>query len=624
MAKGKAVDDPPFDPSAVAGDKPSKRRRRASKAADTASLPPPSEGGRPGGGMRGDEWPAGADPALDEDIAEDADAMAHPEEFETRPSDLVEAEWQLAKHCADFDQNDAGNGQRLIIWYGPNLAYVSGMGWLVFRGTHWQRDEGELEARRLCQLLVDKIKLEAHHIEATPAQAKVLHAAEQLKGKDESDLSAAQKGLIGRAEKIRTQLSQKRSKRRNFAVTSGNAGKTAAMLTQAASFKSIDQKLLDANHMLFNVKNGTLVFRRDRDPEQDIEGTDVVPRMIGIVEKRDHAREDMMTKLADVDYDPAASCPRWHGFLDRMMPDKDMQRFLQVFHAYAILIGGNGSQKVAYHYGKGGNGKSAFLETLGGLAGSYRVTIAPESITGEGAARQGQQANPDLARLHNARFVLGEELPKGVPLRENLVKAMSGGTPILARFLQKDFFEFVPIFTAVLSGNTKPAITGSDKGIWRRVLIIHWPVSIEDNDPTKMEFSDLLAWLSAERPGILNWLIEGALLYLRDGLAAHIPASVRSFTEEYRRDRDNVEMFAESMIIESQGQRIQAGHLYKRYEEWCAANAITAAKQRTFGDRLAELGYRKETGRVYEYLDIAVRAAPIMADDPGWEPDPSR
>lgn len=606
MAKGKAVDDEPFDPSKIAGDKPSKRKSRAK--AKHESVPPTD-----------DEKPAGADPAIDDDIAEDANAHAHPEEFETRPPDVVEAEWELAKHCADFDQNDSGNGQRLIVWYGANLCYVSGMGWLTWRGSHWQRDEGELDARRLAQLLVDKIKLEAFHIEPSPAQQKLLAAADALKDKPEDELSAAQKGLLGRAEKVRAQLSQKRGKRRNFAVTSGNAGKTAAMLQQAASFKAIDQNLLDSDHYLFNVRNGTLHFSRVADPEQDLDGADVVPRRIGHFNLRPHDRADMLTKMAEVEFDPQAACPQWQAFLDRMMPDKRMQMFLKVFHAYAMLIGGNGAQKIAYHYGLGGNGKSALLETLGGLAGTYRTTVSPDTITGDGQ-RQGQQASPDIARLFNTRFVTVEELPKGVPLREDLVKAMSGGGKMAARFLQKEVFEFVPIFTAVLSGNTKPSITGSDRGIWRRVFIIEWKVTMAEDDPQRIEFTDLIKRFEAERSGILNWLIDGAMLYLTHGLMHFVPPQVTAFTEEYRKERDNVSVFCESMLVPKPGNRIQAGHLFKRYTDWCEANGMVSAKQRTFGDRLSELGFKKETGRIYEYLDITVRSAPAAEGDPGWSP----
>src|SRR5690606_16862607 len=198
----------------------------------------------------------------------------------------------------------------------------------------------------------------------------------------------------------------------------------------------------------------------------------------------------------DVDYDPDATCPFFESFLTKLQPDRRMQIFLQVFHAYALLIGGNDDQKVVYHYGTGANGKSAFIEVLGRLAGSYRTVVAPETITGENQ-RAGQQASPDIARLHNARLATIEELPKNAPLKEELIKALSGGTKMTARFLQKEIFEFEPIFTPILTGNFKPSISGSDYGIWRRVLIVLWGVTIPEGE--RMTPSRLAEKLDSER-----------------------------------------------------------------------------------------------------------------------------
>lgn len=615
MAKGRAVEDEAFDPTKVAGDTPAKRKSRARasakkpKADDPIGWAPRSQGAAD---RAQEDQPHDIDPGADDG----SDPALLADEYDHRPGHVETVDWELAAECAGLDQNDRDNGRRLILWYGPDLCYVSGMGWLTWRGTHWQRDEGELDARRMAQLLVDKIKLEPFHIHHTPAQGRLVAAALKARKLPAGNRSQAEKDMIAKADKVIAQLGSKRAARRKFAVSSGNSGKTAAMLQQAASFKAIDQNLLDADHMKFNVRNGTLVFSRGLDPERP-EGSERTSGLFEFVEPQ--ARADMLTKIAEVDYAPLATCPQWQAFLDRMMPDRTMQIFLQVFHAYAMLIGGNGAQKIAYHYGLGGNGKSALLETLGGLAGSYRTTVSPDTITGDGQ-RQGQQASPDIARLFNTRFVTVEELPKGVPLREDLVKAMSGGGKMAARFLQKEVFEFVPIFTAVLSGNTKPSITGADRGIWRRVFLIHWKVTMEENDPARIEFKDLMKRFEAERPGILNWLIDGAILYLTRGLMHFVPPEVTAFTEEYRKERDNIEVFTTSMITTKPGNRIQAGHLFKRYQGWCEANGLTAAKQRTFGDRLSELGFKKDIGRYYEYLDIGVRAMPVTDSDPGWQP----
>ncbi len=544
----------------------------------------------------GDDWEGSAD----EDFGLNSD-----DEWERVPDDIDPELWRLVQECAALDQNDRDNGKRLCWWFGNDLGYVTGMGWIVWNGKHWLRDEGELYARLLAQNIVDKIKLEPFHIQLSSAEQAAVDKAKPYRDIPEDDQTAAQQAAIKRAEKIMTALYNKRTKRKNFAVSTGNAGKTTAMLTQAASLKRTDQNSLDRDQMRFNVRNGTLVFGREPDLEQDLtpgaDGVPIVPRLVPTFELVKHDRADMMTKMADVDFDEDAKCPEFMKMLERAHPDEKMRRFLQVFHAFAMLVGGNDEQKLIFHYGTGANGKSALIEALGRLAGSYRTVVSPDTVTGEGQ-RQGQQASPDIARLFNTRFVTVEELPKNVPLKEDLIKAVSGGSKMTARFLQKEIFEFEPIFVAVLSGNSKPSINGADYGIWRRVLLVHWAVTIPEGE--RIPWGKLMATFDSERPGILNWLIEGLMLYLRDGLEVHIPASVTEFTQDYREERDNVSVFAEHGIVREAGQKIKAGMLYRAYTHWCDTNGIRPASLRSFGDKLAELNFKKQRGANYIYHDI--------------------
>lgn len=552
----------------------------------------------------GDPFSGEQAPAPDPD-----DPFAEPGEFESevlddatgRPLDgLDDRTIDTIRRCALLDPNDRDNGRRLVLHCGDNLAHVQGMGWLVWQGKFWQRDDGELAARLMAQNLVDMIKLEKLFLDYTPAESRLLEAARHARKTHEDERTTAQEELIKNAAEIQKKLYKKRADRERFAISSGNAGKTAAMLQQAASHRSLEAERLDSDRMRFNVRNGTLVFWREPDPDAWAESE----KMIGRFEFRPHDRTDMITKMADVDYDPDARCPFFETeFLAKLQPDRRMQVFLQVFHAYALLIGGNDEQKVVYHYGTGANGKSAFVEVLGRMAGTYRTVVAPETITGDGQ-RASQQASPDIARLHNTRLATIEELPRNAPLKEELIKALSGGTKMTARFLLKEIFEFEPIFTPILTGNFKPSISGSDYGIWRRVLIVLWGVTIPEGE--RMAPSRLAEKLDAERSGILNWLIDGLMTYLGAGLTGFIPEEVTDFTKEYRNDRDNVGVFAEQCIIRDVGKTMQAGPLYKLYVEWCELNGVTAAKQRSFGDRLGELGYKKITGRTYVYQDITV------------------
>ncbi len=543
-----------------------------------------------------------------------------------KPIDHDPVELEGARFCARYDQNDRDNARRLIYWFGLDLAYVPGMGWLVFRSTHWVRDDAELEVLLRGQYVVDKIKLEALVLEHSPGAIKLLAAAEAAEKKPIDERSAAEKKLVKTGESLRDALAERKSKRRNFAVTSGNRGRTVAMVAQAASMKAVDPKVLDANHMKFNVLNGTLTFSRVPDPERE-EGSE---RLAGHIEFADHPdRDDMITRVADVAYDPQAECPQFLKFLETVQPDPVMRTFLQVGQAYALLIGGNDEQVVFFHYGSGANGKSVFIEALGRMAGGYRAVVSPETFTGD-QQKQGQQASPDIARLVNSRYVTVEELPRGIGLKENMIKAASGGTKMVARFLQKEFFEFDPIFVTNMSGNDMPSVSGTDYGIWRRLKIIPWGYTVPEGE--RRPFGDMMKMFDAERPGILNWLLDGLMLYLSAGLTPYIPSTVKAFTEDYREERDPVGIFVESCLVSKPGYEVNASDMYVAYTKWCEANGLKPYQQTAFGLRLNALGIKKKKGRTYSYLDVRLGDVPSVADprpappqppagDPGWMPD---
>jgi len=565
----------------VDGGKAEKPKRGRKPAAPKDEAPPPQEAGDPG--------PAEPDYNGADDYGSNDGADA---------AELIVIRW-----CAGLDQNDRDNGRRLVAWFGPDIKYVTGLGWLVWKGTHWLRDEADLDVRFLAQTIVDKIKLEAIELEASDRQKRILERSTELL-KKQGELSAAEERVIKTAGEIMVALGKRRSSRIAWAVTSGNAGRTKAMLEQAQSLQALPIDRLDADHNLFNVANGTLRFWRELDPDQPEGGS----RMIGRFEFLPHDRDNLITKMADVEYQPEATAPFFHEtFLAKVQPEARWRTFIQVSTAVALLFGGNDEQRLFYHYGTGANGKSAYFELIGRLAGSYRQIASPETITGDGQ-RAGQQANPDIARLHNARLVTIEELPKNTPLKEELIKALTGGTKILARFLNKDFFEFMPQFTPMLSGNNKPAISGTDEGIWRRFLFVIWGVKIPEGE--RMAPTELAARLDAERSGVLNWLIEGALLYLQHGLDHFTPPEAKAFAQDYRQERDNVGTFAEVAIVRvdpAENCKIQAGDLYKAYLRWCEVNQIKPASNRSFGDRLSDLGFQKKRSNYFFYTDIRLK-----------------
>jgi len=201
--------------------------------------------------------------------------------------------------------------------------------------------------------------------------------------------------------------------------------------------------------------------------------------------------------------------------------------FMQRAVGYA-LTGDVGEQCLFVMWGTGANGKSTFVETLHALLGDYAQKAEMRTLL----HRDTDTVRNDLARLRGARLVSAVEIGRGKRLNEELVKELTGGDTITARFLVREYFEFRPEFKLFLAVNHKPQIHGTDEAIWRRVKLVPFNVYIPPEERDKA----LGGKLRAELPGILNWALEGCLEWQRGGLRE--PEEVIAATADYRREQD--------------------------------------------------------------------------------------
>jgi putative DNA primase/helicase len=519
----------------------------------------------------------------------------------------ISADPAILSDCAKLDPNDTDNGARLIRHFGKDILYVREIGWHHWTGTHWRREDGEHAIRRLAQEVARRIKLEAFHIDAPPADSRLIALGEALAGKP--DLSDEERATLKAAAEAEARLSKRRGSRRAFGVSSGNRARCENMIAQAEPHCAVEADAIDADPLKLNVGNGTLIFSRTIREEEDPDFGGEVPVMrlitAGVMRLEPHIRADRITKIIEFAHDPASPCPKWRGFLDRFQPDTATRRFLQVA-AGSGLIGGAKTQALIFLYGEGQNGKSVFMEVLAQMIGDYAGRLKPESITGLENAR-GDQATPDFARLQGKRFVAIAELPRGAPLKEGLVKTMTGGEPMPVRHLQKGFFDLLPEFIPFMSGNQMPEIGGLDKGIWRRMKFVHWPVTVTEAE--RRDMPEIVAEFMAEAQGILNWLIEGALIFLSEGLKD--PPGVTELTQSHREDLDPVGAFLRDCVIAHRGNEVQARDLYTAFLRYCRANAIREWKEKAFSQALKAKGLKKLDGRIRRWLDIGIDMAGI-------------
>ncbi|MDR1252239.1 MAG: hypothetical protein LBK62_08730, partial [Treponema sp.] len=208
----------------------------------------------------------------------------------------------------------------------------------------------------------------------------------------------------------------------------------------------------------------------------------------------------------------------------------------------------------------------------------------------------------DIARLRGARFVTTSETEQGKRLSEHLIKQVTGNDALTARFLYGEYFNFVPTFKIFMASNHKPVIRGTDHGIWRRIKLIPFTTRITEDKRDRYLEQKLLS----EKSGILNWLIEGALRWKREGL--NVPAVITNATDEYRGEMDVIGNFLKERCVQRPGAAIRARELFQVYQDWCDENNEQATSERIFGLRLKELGLvQKRTSEARFWQDLAVQ-----------------
>ena len=228
--------------------------------------------------------------------------------------------------------------------------------------------------------------------------------------------------------------------------------------------------------------------------------------------------------------------------------------------------------------------------------GDYATNIQPESIMMRASTNT---ANSDIARLKCARLVTSVEPNKGMRLNEGLIKQLTGDDMITARKLYGDEFEFRPEFKLWMATNHKPTIRGTDLGIWRRIHIIPFNVTI----PEQAVDRKLPYKLMQELPDILAWIADGYRLWKSEGL--HKPKVIEDAVEEYRNEMDVISAFLASDYI-VQGGEVKAQALYAVYCQWCDESNEYKMPSRKFGIEILKRYNKihKKTGWVYQGISL--------------------
>lgn len=443
-----------------------------------------------------------------------------------------------------YDLTDTGNAHRLFDRFGHIIRYsYNRKKWYFWDGRMWRLDDSG-EVKKLADIICEDIKREAFMEQDERTQADLLKWANR---------------------------------------TAGSRGKEA-MIHECQHLDGIPVGIeeFDSYSDYVNCQNGIVNLRNG----------ELLP----------HDSNFMMSKMCASDYDASGKPPKlWLSFLkDVTGGDKKLMQYIQKSIGYSLT--GSGAEQCAYFlYGVGNNGKSTFLDVIADLFGGYAANVQPETIMMKRFGGEG--ANSDIARLKSARFVTSEEPTEGVRLNEGLLKQLTGGSKITCRFLYGEEFEYTPEFKIWIATNHKPVIRGTDTGIWRRIKLIPFEVTI----PKEKVDKNLKYKLRAEYPQILRWAVEGCMMWRREGLDE--PECVRESTKEYRKEMDLLAGFIEQCveIDYSSAERVSASDMFRAYIQWAKDNNEYEMSSKKFhteiGKKLPEKG-RNSRGIFYKNVRL--------------------
>ncbi len=455
---------------------------------------------------------------------------------------------EAAGHVWEYEASDTGRARYFAAHFGSLIRFIPEIS--MFRCWHggWHDDVGNLRLQAWCQSLA----------------ARDLSAAKQFKAAIEA--AAASMDKEEAKEALKTVDSRAQAARQL-----GSMATVTAMLQALKSLPGMAIPITrwDVDPLLTGTANGVLNLRT--------------------LEFSSGRPEQLCTRKLGAPWVPGAVCPRWEAFLERVIPETELREYVQCLVGYS-LTGLTDDQSFYFLHGTGANGKSIFVSVLTHVFGTYawkaRRHVLEETKTGAGDPQR------DLAQLPGIRFFYGEETSTDGRLREDLVKSLTAGDVLTGEAKYEMPFSFTPVAKLWVMGNHRPIVDGTDHGIWRRVKLIPFSVTIPRHEQRPM--SELLAELKAEAPGILNWAIEG----LKRWRPNMCPDSVKKAVDEYRTGEDDLADFIEVCTSPLEKHRLPFQQLYNAYRIWADSQGLRPWPARKFNRRYGDRpGVQKDLAR---------------------------
>lgn len=214
----------------------------------------------------------------------------------------------------------------------------------------------------------------------------------------------------------------------------------------------------------------------------------------------------------------------------------------------------------------------------------------------------------ERAKMDGRRIIVFNELEAGEKLKLEAVKQFTGGDKIPVRRLYQSAISITPRHLCILCTNHMPRLDVVDPAIVNRVIAIHFPVTFTTLEPGEQpsEFRreadiTLKDRLRANLPGVLKFLVDGAVAYYRgrgaagtERLIQHAPHKVTEFGKAYFEEQDRVGNFVAELCARGEDFSYPTEALRLAYN---AANADARLDATRFAEAMRAKGFIKKHGR---------------------------
>ena len=338
--------------------------------------------------------------------------------------------------------------------------------------------------------------------------------------------------------------------------------------------KEVNGKKIDVDPLMFNLSNSARlggVIKRAKalleKPDTFFDKTDAafIPCRNGMLRIEDRellpfSKSYHIRNKLNVDYVRGAKCPLFLGKLLGNALELDQINLAQRWGGMALL-GENMDHRIIMIMGTPGGGKSTFINAMIGVIGQSNI----------GELRTEQLGDRfELGNLLGKTVLIGNDVSRDFLLQKGAtkLKSMVAGDPMSAEI--KGVTGQISVkgaFNVAIASNSVVCVNiDQDLEAWRRRIL---PLIFNKPKPKNKDTGLLKKILDQEKPGVLNWMLDGLEALRKDNFHFALNENLMKQTDDFLMASRAPEIFVEDCLEKREGAKLSKEKVTKSYHEYC-------------------------------------------------------